>query len=109
MSVTHHTTPALTERTPSSIDRIAGVLARYGLVIVIGWIGALKFTTYEAQGIQPLVANSVLMSWLYDIFSVTTFSTLLGVFELAVAVLLAVKPISPRHSALGSVLAIRRS
>jgi uncharacterized membrane protein YkgB len=26
------------------------VLARYGLALVIGWIGALKFTSYEAQG-----------------------------------------------------------
>lgn len=58
----------------SMIETAAGFLARYGLVIVIGWIGALKFTSYEAQGIQPLVANSPLMSWLYDIFTVNTFS-----------------------------------
>jgi len=55
--------------TTSGIDAAAGLLARYGLV-VIGWIGALKFTSFEAHGIQPLVANSPLMSWLYDIFSV---------------------------------------
>jgi hypothetical protein len=30
----------------------------------------LKFTAGEAQGIQPLVANSPLMFWLYRIFSV---------------------------------------
>jgi len=53
----------------SAIAVAAGVLARYGLALVIGWIGALKFTSYEAQGIQPLVANSPLMSWLYDIFT----------------------------------------
>ena len=45
------------------------MLARYGLALVIGWIGALKFTSYEAQGIQPLVAIRPLMSWLYDIFT----------------------------------------
>jgi hypothetical protein len=32
--------------------------------------GVLKFTAGEAQGIQPLVANSPLMFWLYRIFSV---------------------------------------
>jgi reactive chlorine resistance protein C len=53
----------------SAIAVAAGVLARYGLALVIGWIGALKFTSYEAQGIQPLVANRPLMSWLYDIFT----------------------------------------
>ena len=86
--------------------RISGVLARYGLVVVIGWIGLLKFTTYEAQGIQPLVANSPFMSWVYEVFSVTTFSTLLGVIEVGTAVLLAVKPWWPKLSAVGSIIAV---
>ena len=34
---------------------------RYGLVLVVGWIGLVKFTGYEANGIQPLVAHSPLM------------------------------------------------
>jgi uncharacterized membrane protein YkgB len=84
----------------------AGLLARYGLALVIGWIGALKFTSYEAQGIQPLVANSPFMSWLYDIFTVNTFSALLGVVEITTAVLLCVKPWWPRISMVGSVMAI---
>ncbi len=46
------------------------------------------------------------MSWLYDIFSVYTFSVLLGVFEVAAAVLIAVKPWWPKASILGSALAI---
>lgn len=85
---------------------IGGNAARYGLVVVLGWIGALKFTSYEAYGIEPLVANSPLMSWVYDIFSVTAFSSILGALELATAALLAVKPWLPRLSALGSVVAI---
>ena len=93
-------------RMEAAATRLGGVLARYGLVVVIGWIGLLKFTSYEAQGIQPLVANSPFMSWLYDLFSVTTFSTLLGVLEVATAVLLAVKPWWPKVSAVGSVIAV---
>lgn len=89
-----------------AITRVGGVLARYGLVVVIGWIGLLKFASYEAQGIQPLVANSPVMSWVYDVVSVTTFSSLLGVLEVATAALLAVKPWWPGLSALGSVIAI---
>ena len=88
------------------VSRFAGPLARYGLVVVIGWIGLLKFTSYEAQGIQPLVAHSPFMSWMYDIFSVTTFSSLLGVLEVGTAVLLAVKPWWPRVSAVGSLIAV---
>jgi reactive chlorine resistance protein C len=92
--------------TLSTIDTIGRVVGRYGLVVVIGWIGALKFAAFEARGIEPLVANSPFMGWLYDIIPVYPFSTLLGVFELTVAVLLAIKPLSPRLSVLGSVLAI---
>ena len=87
------------------VTRIGGVLARYGLVVVIGWIGLLKFTSHEAHGIQPLVANSPFMSWVYEVFSVTTFSTLLGSVEVGTALLLAVKPCWPRLSAVGSVVA----
>ena len=90
----------------STIDNVAGFLGRYGLVVVIGWIGALKFANFEANQIQPLVANSPFMGWLYDIFSVYTFSALLGVFEVAAAVLLAIKPLFPKLSIVGSVQAI---
>jgi reactive chlorine resistance protein C len=90
----------------SGIDAIAGVLSRYGLVLVIGWIGALKFANYEAHQIVPLVANSPFMGWLYHFLPVYTFSALLGVVELTAAVLLAIKPIAPKLSVLGSLLAI---
>jgi uncharacterized membrane protein YkgB len=90
----------------SGIDAIASVLGRYGLVVVIGWIGALKFADYEAHQIVPLVANSPFMGWLYHVLPVYTFSALLGVVELTAAVLLAIKPIAPKLSILGSLLAI---
>lgn len=89
-----------------SIDVIGGLAARYGLVIVIAWFGGMKFTNYEAKGIEPLVSESPFMGWLYEVFSVYTFSVLLGVFEVAAAVLIAVKPWWPKASILGSLLAI---
>ena len=101
---THPSTESAT--TNSRIDAAAGLLARYGLVVVIGWIGALKFTSFEANGIQPLVANSPMMNWLYTIFSVQTFSSLLGVVEITVALLIAIKPVAPKLSAIGSLGAI---
>ncbi|MBB2989391.1 putative membrane protein YkgB [Mycolicibacterium iranicum] len=88
------------------LDRAGAVLARYGLVVVIAWIGALKFTAYEAAGIAPLVSESPFMSWAYDVFSVNTFSALLGVVELTAAALIAVKPWWPTLSAAGSAIAV---
>ena len=90
----------------ATIDAIASVLGRYGLVIVIGWIGALKFANFEAHQIQPLVANSPFMGWLYHIFPVYTFSALLGIFEVTGAVLIAIKPLAPKLSVVGSLIAI---
>src|ERR1700721_1545853 len=89
----------------STIERIAGVLGRYGLVLVIGWIGALKFMNFEAHQIQPLVAHSPFMGWLYQFLPVYGFSALLGVFEVGAALLLAIKPLAPKLSFVGVFLA----
>jgi uncharacterized membrane protein YkgB len=100
------TTFQITPQRQHTIDTVAGLLARYGLVVVLAWYGGLKFMEYEAQGIVGLVSESPFMSWLYNIFSVGTFSALLGVFEITAAVLIAVKPWWPKPSIAGSALAI---
>ncbi len=89
-----------------TVERIGEHVLRYGLVLVLGWIGAMKFTAYEAGGIQPLVANSPLMSWTYRIVSVQTFSNLLGLTEFAIAAMIALRPVSARIAAVGSALAV---
>jgi len=88
------------------VEAVGRELARYGLVVVVGWIGLLKFTAYEAEGVRLYVANSPLMSWAYGPLSVRGFSAMLGVVEVAVAALIAARPFSPRASALGSALAV---
>jgi reactive chlorine resistance protein C len=80
-------------------------VSRYGLVIVLLWIGGMKFTAYEADGIKPLVANSPLMGWAYRVMSVGGFSSLLGVIEIAVGLLIALRSLWPFGSAVGSGLA----
>lgn len=90
----------------SRVAPVGEVAVRYALVFVIAWIGALKFTAYEANLVQPLVASSPLMSWVYGVVSVTTFSAVLGVVELTAAALIAVKPWAPKVSIVGSLMAI---
>ena len=92
--------------TSSRVEAAGRELARYGLVVLVGWVGLMKFTAYEAEGIRPFVANSPLMSWVYGLLSVQGFSALLGVVEVAIALLIAVRPFAPRVSALGSALAV---
>src|SRR5437879_2221419 len=88
----------------SQVEAVGRELARYGLVVVVGWIGLMKFTAYEAEGIRLYVANSPLMSWVYGTLSVRGFSAVLVVVEVAIAILIAARPFSPRASALGSAL-----
>src|SRR5499425_2282619 len=90
----------------SQVEAAGRELARYGLVVVVGWIGLMKFTAYEAEGISGFVANSPLMSWVYGLMSVRGFSAVLGVVEVAIALLIAARPFWPRASALGSALAV---
>jgi uncharacterized membrane protein YkgB len=90
----------------SRVEVVGRELARYSLVVVVGWIGLMKFTAYEAEGIRPFVAHSPLMSWVYGLLSVRDFSAVLGVVEVGIALLIAARPFSPRASALGSALAV---
>src|SRR6201998_1542244 len=90
----------------SQVEAVGRELTRYGLAVVVGWIGLMKFTGYEAEGIRPFVANSPLMSWVYGLMSVQGFSALLGVVEVAIGLLIAARPFAPRAAALGSALAV---
>ena len=90
----------------SMLEKAGIAVSRYGLAIILLLIGLAKFTPEEAAGIQPLVAHSPLMSWMYAVLSVRGVSNLIGCVELAIAVLLALRPVSARLSFAGSVGAI---
>jgi reactive chlorine resistance protein C len=95
---------AETQKNP--FERLGAFLIRYGLVLVLGWIGAMKFTAYEAEGIKTLVETSPFMSWMYKVFSLQATSNVIGIAELTAAALIAIRPLAPKLSAIGSVLAV---
>lgn len=77
------------------LESIGIVVSPYGLVVVLTLIGLLKFTAVEAAGIQPLVAHSPLMSWMYALFSIQAVSNLIGFIAISSAVLIASRHYSP--------------
>ena len=118
----------------AKLDRFGMALLRLGLVIVLVWIGGLKFADYEADGIVPLVANSPLMSYFYhypapeyrqymnregevvpahqrwnESNGTYSFSHGLGVVILLIGLLIASYPITPQVSAVGSFLLVLMS
>jgi reactive chlorine resistance protein C len=105
LRITQPSAPAAVA-TEHPVATVGRYLVRYALVVVIAWIGALKYTGYEAAAIHPLIANSPLFSRLYSILSVRTFAAVLGSVEIVAALLIAVRPLWPRVSVIGSAMGI---
>jgi reactive chlorine resistance protein C len=103
MATFHTAHPA---STALRLERIGAAVIRYGLALIIVWIGALKFAAYEASAIEGLVANSPLLSWTYGVAGVPAVAAGIGVGEIAIGGLIAIRPFAPRLSALGSLGAI---
>ncbi|MBA4015716.1 MAG: hypothetical protein C0483_00865 [Pirellula sp.] len=97
---------SVAENAAERIETAGRHFVRYGLVVVLAWIGGMKFTAYEAEGISTFVANSPLMSRAYQLLSQRQFSVMLGCVELLTAALIAARPVSARFSAVGSTLAV---
>ena len=96
----------LSKKESNRFEKLGEFFIRYGLVVVLGWIGAMKFTAYEAEGIRALVATSPFMSWMYSVFSLQATSNIIGTAELFAALLIAIRPLSPKLSVIGSVIAV---
>ena len=89
-----------------TITHIGDQALRYSVVAVLAWIGAMKFTAYEAGAIQGLVASSPLTSWLYNVFSLRGASNLIGTVEVATATAILLAPLHRQIAIFGSLAAI---
>jgi uncharacterized membrane protein YkgB len=95
-------TPTRT-RTATWLTAAGQIVSRYGLVIVLAWIGFGKYAKMEAR---VLIEHSPLMSWIYEFLSVRAVAASLGTAEIVAAVLIALRPVWPRVSAVGSAMAV---
>lgn len=87
--------------TTGPLDKLARAGIYGSLVLIFIWFGLMKFTLYEAEVIQGLMANSPFMAFVPDLLGVRGASALIGTTELIIAALLAARIISPRISLLG--------
>lgn len=75
-----------------AINHLAEKLMLAGIVLVMLWIGGMKFTQYEADGIEGLMRTSPIFSWIYGLFSVLHGSYFIGVIELIAVAGIALLP-----------------
>jgi len=75
------------------------------VALVYIWIGGMKFTLIEAQGIEALVKSSFLMSWLYNFFDLQMTSNLIGIYDLVITLLLAISLYTKRYLVFSVLLA----
>ncbi len=76
---------------------------RFTGAAVLGWIGAMKFTAYEAGAIEGLVASSPLTAWLYNVFSLQGASNLIGTTEITLAIIIALGAKFPKLALVGAL------
>ncbi|WP_285057698.1 DUF417 family protein [Pedobacter ginsengisoli] len=84
-----------------SIGYKLGVIAT---IVVLVWIGLLKFTPSEAAAIKGYASNSFLMNWLYSLASDQGVSNFIGIFELITAALLIVSFWNDKAGRIGGYL-----
>lgn len=100
---TSHATTSPLSSAARALRKIGAFILRYSLVFFLLLFGALKWTPAEANGIQAMVSHSPVFFWLYPAFGVQRGSEFIGVIELILGVLIALRRWSPRLSAIGSL------
>jgi reactive chlorine resistance protein C len=92
-------------RTAPAIERAGRVIALIGIVLPLLLIGGLKFTPYEVEALKPMIGGTPWLAWTYAVFGAERTANLLGVIEIATALLLIASPWSARAGVVGGVLA----
>ena len=83
------------------LERAGAGAIRWSLILLLVFFGALKWTTFEADAIYPLMANSPVLSWIGALFGKQGASEFIGVIELMTAVLLGARRWSPTAAMIG--------
>lgn len=101
-SETKFNNPALNQ----NITTFGDHALRLSIALILVWIGAMKFSAYEAGAIEGLISSSPLTSWLYNVFSLQGASNFIGTFEIATAIAIILSPIKRLIGIIGSLGAI---
>jgi uncharacterized membrane protein YkgB len=91
--------------TAVSLSRGGRAIALAGVVLPLALIGFSKFAAFEVEALQPLVGGTPWLAWMYSAFGVVGATRVLGVVEMATALMLIASPWAPRAGVAGGALA----
>jgi uncharacterized membrane protein YkgB len=97
----------------SSLTRLAAwitdhnvpfLVTSIGMIVMLLWAGSYKMTAPGAEGILPLVSNSPLISWHFKLFGPDIGSDIIGVTEIAGALLIVTGYFRPKAGVIGGLI-----
>ena len=98
-------TPAQFRLSPARRIEAAGAgIVQWSIVLLLLFFGALKWTPAEADAIAPFIVNSPALRWMGHVFGRQSASEFIGVLELSIAILIALRHWAPRLAMVGGFL-----
>jgi uncharacterized membrane protein YkgB len=104
--VSNEARSGLTKLAASIRDRnIPFLVTSTGMIVMLLWAGSFKMTAPGAEGIVPLVSNSPLIFWHFELFGPYIGSDLIGLTEIIAAILIITGYLKPKAGILGGLIA----
>ena len=77
-----------------------------GMIVMLLWAGKFKMTAPGAEGIIPLVSNSPLTSWQFNVLGPYILGDMIGATEWTAAILLIIGYFKPKAGILGGMILV---
>jgi reactive chlorine resistance protein C len=84
-----------------SDHNVSFLVTSIGMIVMLLWAGFYKMTAPGAEGIVPLVSNSPLISWHFKLFGPYIGADIIGLTEIAAAILIIAGYVRPKAGILG--------
>ena len=81
------------------------LITSIGIIVMLLWAGSYKMTAPGAEGIIPLVSNSPLIWWHFKLFGPYIGSDIIGLTEVAAAILIIAGYLKPKAGIIGGFIA----
>lgn len=85
---------------------IGQFLLRYGLGIVLIWLGIMKFRNSEALHIEQAMAETILFKWLLKYITIYAFAQMIAWVQIVAGLFIMLHPVSKKIAAWGGAMAM---